>query len=99
MSTAPIDPVMAESSPKWSTEGQYGDHAVAREIGRELREARLAGGKRIANIAEQLRIRADYLDALERGSSSGSRREPTPLDSSGATAPISASTAKDWSAA
>jgi cytoskeleton protein RodZ len=67
MSTAPIDPVMAESSPKWSTEGQYGDHAVAREIGRELREARLAGGKRIANIAEQLRIRADYLDALEEG--------------------------------
>ena len=67
MSTAPINPVLAESSPKWSTEGQYGNHAVAREIGRELREARLAGGKRIANIAEQLRIRADYLDALEEG--------------------------------
>ena len=67
MSTAPIEPVMPESSPKWSTEGQDGNQVVAREIGRALREARLARGVQIADIAEQLRIRANYLDALEEG--------------------------------
>ncbi len=40
---------------------------AAQEIGRALRQARLTDGEQIADIAERLRIRADYLDALEEG--------------------------------
>src|SRR4051794_22498827 len=39
----------------------------AAEVGRLLREARLARGEELAAAAEELRVRPDYLEALEEG--------------------------------
>ena len=69
---------------------------AAAEVGRLLREARLACGKELAVAAEELRIRPTHLEALEEGRRAGcsppstwsARRAPTP-STSASTAPSS----------
>jgi cytoskeleton protein RodZ len=43
------------------------DEALVREVGVHLRQARLARGEELADVAEFLRIRPDYLQGLEQG--------------------------------
>src|SRR4051794_12529429 len=57
--TAPVEaPVMPPS---------LHEPAAAAEVGRALREARLARGEELAAAAEELRVRPAYLEALEEG--------------------------------
>jgi cytoskeleton protein RodZ len=41
--------------------------ALVREVGAQLRQARMARGEQIEDVAENLRIRASYLHGLEQG--------------------------------
>ena len=41
--------------------------ALVREVGAELRDARLARGEKLEQVAENLRIRASYLHGIEQG--------------------------------
>lgn len=58
---------MLKTRPKPPVEAQDRSQEVAREIGRRLREARLAQGETVEAIADHLRIRQAYVEALEAG--------------------------------
>jgi cytoskeleton protein RodZ len=58
---------MLKTRPKPPVEAQDRSLEVARDIGRRLREARTSGSETIDAVADQLRIRPAYIEALEAG--------------------------------
>ncbi len=58
---------MPKTRPQPTIEAQDRSQEVARDIGRQLREARLARGETVDAVADQLRIRPSYVEALETG--------------------------------
>jgi cytoskeleton protein RodZ len=58
---------MLKTRPKPPVEAQDRSLEVARDIGRRLREARTSGSETVDAVADQLRIRPAYIEALEAG--------------------------------